>query len=71
MTPDDLKANVARFNDAGARAQDALRRFGAFQATNPLPDGLEAILTDYMAAVEAMLETSSELIQPALELASK
>lgn len=70
MTPAELKANVDRFNAASVRAQDALGRLKAFQEAEPLPDGLAPILEDYVAAVSLMLELSSELIEPALRLAS-
>lgn len=71
MNPAELKANADRFSEAGRRAESALERLRAFQEAEPLPDGLAPILEDYIAAVGDMLESSSELIAPAIELASK
>lgn len=71
MTPEDLKANAARFNGGSERAQEALGRLQDFQATHRLNSELRSILEAYIAAVQEMLESSAELVAPALEIASK
>lgn len=70
MKPEELKANVARFNEGSGRAQDALGRLKTYQATNEIPAELVNVLNDYIAACSDMLEASSELIEPALRLSA-